>query len=136
MLKNYLVVSCTVWGYGIFYIVCKNDWSLFSFFSMILRWTQITLRITRLWRSHWQVPMVMFVVLIIKKYLKFGKEKVRANALEDLTRQMGKFKWLYKTKGWEVNLLKSKMLIILNKFLFVLCMIVNSLNFNFFFFFY
>ena len=49
------------------------------------------MRITRVWRSHWQVPMVIFVVLIIKKFLKYSKEKVRANAPEDLTRQIGKF---------------------------------------------
>ena len=63
----------------------------FFFLSLILRWTQINLRITRVWRSHWQVPMVIFVVLIIKKFLKYSKEKVRANAPEDLTRQIGKF---------------------------------------------
>ena len=50
-----------------------------------------------------------------KKYLKFSKEKVRANAPEYLKQD----KWeslcdLYKTKGWEVNILKTKMLIILN----------------------
>ena len=74
MLKNHLLVSCIVWGYGIFYSVCKNDWSLF-FFSLISHWTQIILRITSVWKSHWQVPMVMFVVLIIRNTWNLVRRK-------------------------------------------------------------